>query len=1083
MLMALLFSVASFAQKSFAVKKDIAFNRQAQVQALVKQTTPLSAFAMKHGNVPAATRSVAKAPAKAAEVVTPPEDGEVEFFNLSGTAVIRQSAYPVERTVKVVWDGDDDVYISGLSYYSPDAFVKGTFVSDTTVVFAGGQYMGNVGADVYFGAFGDSTLVDAVAFFDEETSTFTFMDYLLDNADPVELGYYAYMVPGLTVSPMEEELEIPVEVPNDLESEMYAYSAYDYFEDGADVSGNLNIGIYGEDVYIQGMSTDYPEAWIKGNFVNDTTVVFPSGQLLTDERSLYFISIDDNFDVAEEYVLIYNPETGSFSEGAYAPVINTYKDKIQASVWQFYYGYEMKKISEKVATPGKSLISAVNYSVYGDILEFNLAKVDTEGDGLLAEKLSYKLYYQTAEGDTIPVTFSKDLYENLEEDATEIPALFIDKYDFFDGSLYLNMEHNTWEKIGLQGIYYGAGERTESEIAWYTPTWPQTTTLPEALKDKVTEHTYKGEIYDRDGDIPFEKTVGLVIDGDDMYIRGIGETDETAWVKGTKVDDTYVFPKGQTIGIYGSRYRLFFVGTGDDGISDVVVKVDAANGVYEFVTDYLENANYTDKSYYLNYFNAGATISIAEAEAEVPEPVVVPDSLKTEVYSFTATDYFDETGIARSVVVGFDGEDVYIQGVSAEVPQAWIKGTIENDSTVVFATGQYLGGENELWFVGIKLTNASVQNYPMTFNAETSTLTAADENILLGVNAYKAKISSSVYELYENVKIKKIVEKVATPATPSVNNMNFSVYGDVIEFTIPTKDVDGDGLIENMLSYKFYFDAGDGVPQPVTFTADDYEMLEKDMTVIPFGFLDSFDEEGTPEGYDFYADAVYLNMDEHYSWKRIGLQTIYTGGGETRESEIGWYTITWPSVAAVPDSAEVKLYDFAGEYYNRNGNVEFFKTVNVAMVGDEVYIQGVGRADENTWIKGVKTSEDTYTFYNGQYMGLYESSIPGDDSYLFLMGYNNTLGVLDVKMKYDAKTGMFTTTTDLVENADYTDKLYYLTRIVAGAVIMPASEDAISTVTVDADEKFGTRFNMAGQRVNANFKGIVVKSGQKLFQK
>ena len=1084
MLLALLFSVAGFAQKSFPVKKDIAFNRTVQVQTSVKQTNLLPALPVQNRNI-SAVRTVAKAPAKAAEVVTPPEDGEVEYFTLSGT-VYTQSAASVTRTVKVVWDGDDDVYISGLSYYIPDAFVKGTFVDDETVVFAAGQYMGNVGADIYFGGYGDGVLSDVVASFNDETYSFTFDGYILDNGDPQKLGFYAYFIPGLTISPLEGPLEIPVEIPNDLKIETYAYSAYDYFEDGADVSGNLKIGFYGEDVYIQGMSDDYTEAWIKDTFVNDTTISFPSGQLLTDKTSLYFISINDNFDIVDEYILIYEPETGIFKEGPYAPMINAYKDKLEASVWQFYYGYEIKKITEKAATPGMSLISAVKFSTGGDILEFNLAKVDTEGEGLVVDKLAYKLYYQTEGGDIVPVTFSKDLYKNLEEDATEIPASFGDDYDFYSSFVYLNMEHSSWEMIGIQGIYYGGGERNESEIAWYTPTWPQTITLPEALKDKVTEHTFKGETKTRSGNVPFEKTVGIAFDGDDMYIRGVGDTDETAWVKGTKVDtDSYVFPKGQTMGIYGSgenSYRLFFVGTGSDGISDIVLKIDAANGVYVFEGDFLENADYTDKSYYLNYFNAGATISIAEAQEEVPELVVVPEGLKTESWTFSATEY-NGPAVAKNVNVGFDGDDVYVQGLSSYLPDAWVKGTLE-DGLVTFAAGQYLGsyGGQDLWFIGFNIERFAVQDFVMTYDSETATLASSVVEDILGINAYKAKVQASLYEMYQDVKIKMITEKAATPATPSVNNMNFSYYGDIIEFNIPMKDVDGDGLIENLLSYKLYYDNGDGEPQVITFTKDLYTKLENDMTEIPYGFLDNTDEEGNPEGYDFYPSSVYLNM-EHNTWKRVGIQTIYIGGGESHASEIGWYTITWPQVVSLPDGAEVKLYDFTGEYYTRNGNVEFNKAVHVAMAGDDVFIQGVGSRDEETWIKGTKTSEDTYTFVKGQYLGFYEGSQPSDNSFLFLMGYNSTLGVLDVKMKYDAATNTFTATTDIVENADYTDKLYYLTRINAGAKIQPASEDAISTVVAETEENGSVRHNIAGQRVSANFKGIVIKNGQKFFQK
>ena len=502
MLMAVLFSVAGFAQKSFTPRNDVAINRQTTIQKMVKQNS-ISAIAV---NQPSTPSRSAKAPAKAPEVVTPPEKGDVEYYQLTGTGAYYNgtsfTSEDISRIITVVWDDEDEdvVYISGLSYYMPKAFVMGTFNKEgDQVTFASGQYLGNIqGIDLYFVPQDPKTneIVDAVAEFNEKESTFTFSEYLLDTGDPKSTGCYAYLAPGVLIAPTGDVPDIPVQIPQDLEIETYAYSAMDYFEK-KEVSGNLNIGIYGEEVYIQGMSTDYPEAWIKGKFVDDKTVSFPSGQLLTDEEEVYFISVNDNSDIAEEYTLIYDEETGSFEEGDYAPIINTYKDKIDRSVWQFYYGYVIKPITEQPATPAQSLISNMKYAIDGDILLYSLAKVDTEGEGMVAEKLSYILYYEDAEGNEVPVTFTTEDYPSLTENLQEMPATFTDGKDIVDGNLKLNMAHDTWVRIGLQGVYYGGDERHESEIVWYTPVWPKQFSMPEGLT--VTEHTFKGSRFNNGG--------------------------------------------------------------------------------------------------------------------------------------------------------------------------------------------------------------------------------------------------------------------------------------------------------------------------------------------------------------------------------------------------------------------------------------------------------------------------------------------------------------------------------------------------------------------------------------------------------
>ena len=1038
MLMAVLFSLAGYAQvqKSMPIEKRFAFNREAK--AVLKQNKQTSAFAMSP-QVKPARRATISGP-KAVGVVTPPEDAEVEYFTLSGT---NSRGGAITRTVQVIWDGDYDVYISGLSYFMPYSFVKGTFKDDETVIFEKGQYMGALdGQDIYFGAQLKEEFTDAVAVFDEVENAFIFNDVVVDNGDERRLNVLASWEPELIIAPAEGSGESVVEIPNDMEVITYAYTAVDYFSGHASVSGNMNVGFYGSDMYVQGMSTDFPEAWIKGSFVNDTTIVFPAPQLLDESRGVYFASSDlDTY--VDEYILYYDKESGAYYEGEYYPMITS--DLTGFSLWQFYYGYVITPITEQEATPAASFVSAMAYMPDVDFLEFSLAKVDEDGFGLVPEKLSYKLWYATEEGDTLEATFLKDEYTTLTEDMNEIPATYIDGSDFQEGKLRMNFaEYASWAGVGIQGIYYGGGVRHESVIAWYTPTWPQTITLPEGLT--VTEHKLTGST---NRGAAVERTVGLAIDGNDLYIRGIGSMDAEAWVKGTKnADGDYVFPKGQEIGTYYDEDRLFLLGYAEDEVSDVVLKIDAANNVYEFTTDFIENADYTDRTYYVQWVNAGTTIEMDEAQPEVLEPVVIPDGLVTEVYSFTATAYFDNVTVAKNVLVGFDGEDVYIQGISDGLPEAWMKGTIDGDKVTIPA-GQYIGkySDYDLWTIGF-IDGTGVSDYTMDFDEETSTLTNLKDVEYFGTTSVKGS-SRNLYDFFFGITIKKLTEKVATPATPSITTIAFNYAGDEVEFNVPAVDVDGDGLVTEKLSYKLYYDEGDGEAKEITFTTDLYECLTEDMTVIPYGFIDATEEH--PNGWDFYGSSVYLNM-EHSTWTRVGIQSIYTGGGETKTSEIGWYTITFPQTIELPEGAEVATYNFKGEYYVENkDNIPFSRQAQVAFVDDEVYIAGISEDNPDYWIKGTKSEDgNTYTFAKGQTLGLYQTQ-DGGIIPLFLMGYSSIFGALDVKMSFDAETSTFTTLTETVVNALYVDNLYYLDRIVAGAVIQPIQDVAAVPATPSAD--------------------------------
>ena len=1043
MLMAVLFFVAGFAQvqKSIPAEKRFAFNREAKAALMQNKQTSVFAMNSQVTHVRPATVKGAQAP----NVVTPPEDGEVEYFTLSGTN--SRGGY-ISKTVQVIWDGDDDVYISGLSYFLPYSFVKGTFKNDETVIFEKGQYMGIIdGQEVYFGAKYKDDFVDAVATFDEVDNAFIFNDEVVDNGSDRKLDVLAYWEPELTIAPAEGPGETVVEIPDDMEIITYAYTARDYFSGHAIVSGNMYIGFYGNDMYVQGMSTDFPEAWIKGTFVNDSTIVFPSPQLLSDESTVYFASSDlDTY--VDEYVLYYDAESGAFYEGEYYPMITGNLNAF--SLYQFYYGYLITPISEQAATPAESFVSALAYMPDGDFLEFSLSKVDEDGFGLVPEKLSYKLWYATEEGDTLVATFTKDDYASLTEDLTEIPATYVDGDDFQEGKLRLNFaEYDTWKGLGIQGIYYGGGERHESVVAWYSPTWPQTITLPEGLT--VTEHSLKGQT-NRGATV--ERTVGMALNGNDMYIRGLCSTDANAWVKGTKdADGNYVFPKGQEIGNYYGEDRLFLLGYDDDGVCDFVLTVDAANNVYEFATDFVENADYTDKAYYVQWIDAGATISMGEAVPEVLVPVEIPEGLVTEVYSFTGTDYFDSQSagspvtVAKNVNVGFDGDDVYIQGISDALPEAWMKGTLDGNVLTIPA-GQYVGnnGSYDFWTVGF-INGTGVSNYTMEYDAETSTLTNKSADEYFGTTTVKGS-SRNLSDFFYAITIKKLTEKVATPATPSINTIAYTYYGNEVDFNVPAIDVDGDGLVTDKLSYKLYYDAGDGEAKEITFTTDLYEAISEDMTVIPYGFSDVTEEH--PNGWDFYASALYLNMDIS-SWARIGIQSIYAGGGETKTSEIGWYNIIYPQTITLPEGAEVATYVFKGEYIADSGNEEFSREAQVAFVGNDVYISGIGESDPESWIKGTKSEDgNTYTFGKGQTLG-YFTTQSGTVYPLYLMGYSETFGAIDVKMSFDAEANTFTSLTEIVENANYVDKMYYLNRIAAGAVIQPVQDVAATPATPSVD--------------------------------
>ena len=219
--------------------------------------------------------SKAQAAAKAPEAVTPPENAEAYYYTFDGSAYTPsndswQGPYTLSRTVKVIYD-DDDVYVSGLSYYGEDAFVKGSWTDDNTVTFEKGQYIGNYGADVYFGATDDqNNFIDVVATYNYDEDSFTFSTIIGACAmeDGNYKGLYAYVDEGATLSPAGEDALIPIEPPTSLKTEDYLFYGDNYWKGQSGqpdyVSRVVKVGFYGNDVYVQGFCDRYPEAWMKG---------------------------------------------------------------------------------------------------------------------------------------------------------------------------------------------------------------------------------------------------------------------------------------------------------------------------------------------------------------------------------------------------------------------------------------------------------------------------------------------------------------------------------------------------------------------------------------------------------------------------------------------------------------------------------------------------------------------------------------------------------------------------------------------------------------------------------------------------
>ncbi len=365
-------------------------------------------------------------------------------------------------------------------------------------------------------------------------------------------------------------------------------------------------------------------------------------------------------------------------------------------------------------------------------------------------------------------------------------------------------------------------------------------------------------------------TVNVAIDGKDMYIQGLAYWFLDAWIKGTIDGTTVTFASGQLVGEdeYGPEY---IVGSEDgENASDFVFEYDSKEGILTAVTPYIVESGAADEmSPYCYWYSP--VFSLTEPEVVVPEVVVAPDGLVTEEYSLSARNYKDDADVSGSVQIGFDGNDVYMQGICTYIPEAWVKGTLDG-KTITFAQGQYFGIYGDTYEMYLNtLMGADVV---FDYDAEAGTLTAQNEFFLVDNDSY-------YFDSYRGCVLKKVIEKAAMPADPAITAFEETNYGWAFAFNVPNVDVNGDGLVSSKLSYMIYTDTN-GEVAPLTFTPATHDHLTEDMTEIPYGFT---------ENWDFYSNQIYLNDLYSADWNKIGIQSIYRGGGEENKTEIQWYVL------------------------------------------------------------------------------------------------------------------------------------------------------------------------------------------------
>ena len=427
--------------------------------------------------------------------------------------------------------------------------------------------------------------------------------------------------------------------------------------------------------------------------------------------------------------------------------------------------------------------------------------------------------------------------------------------------------------------------------------------LPNGVKP-VTYYTTGGTFYgitdsgwlDDTSSMP---SIQVAIDGSDIYIQGLAYFFKDAWIKGTIENGIATFASGQYVGTDDWGIE-FLVGSNDGNtVAPIIFALDEDAGTLTAQTTYIYESNQK------NEISADSYSYWESAEFSVI--VEIPEGLETSEYSLSAYEVTwgqesndpTYTEYETPVMVGFDGNTVYAQGLCAEMPEAWVKGTISG-TTVTFRTGQFLGiyepfaGYFQYPMYLLGYDGSGIEDITFELGEANATLTMTSPDYIL-INTTKNTVDP--YTVIAGAVLTLLPDVAATPAQPEIYYASLTGNYPKIEYSIPIEDEDGNPLILSKLTYQVYVDINQ-VVSPLTLTTGLYEELDDDMTEIPYNFTDN---------YDVYNYRLYLNQGDFTGWRRIGIQSIYRGGSEEKRSEINWYAL-YNYMVSVPADGYATYY-------------------------------------------------------------------------------------------------------------------------------------------------------------------------------
>lgn len=476
----------------------------------------------------------------------------------------------------------------------------------------------------------------------------------------------------------------------------------------------------------------------------------------------------------------------------------------------------------------------------------------------------------------------------------------------------------------------------------YTPYTPNVTpvTLPEGVvaEDMPFESKYFASVGAAAEAV--SGTVKVAKVDNTFYIQGLVADFPEAWIQGELTDGDVTFPITY-LGANAEGENVYAVGYSSNGPAEMSMTYNAELNALELDGYMMLNTNELSFDNFDNLRGYYQTTYIGQR----PATVEVPEGLETAEMPFTGSVYDGqaENATTGTVLVGIDGDDVYIQGLIAEIPEGWIKGTFNEDhSEVAFPAGQYVGvGEyGSIYIIGEGASEEeSVSDAIFTYDSKKNYFELQN-------NLYVSGKKDQIY-YYSMIVAGMIIgnncDEIWIAAEQGYENSEA-----VTEFTI------GDNITATA-------EKGEGTIDPKYYTTGEALRLyanntltitskEKPMAKIVITMTGSEKQKKLTANVGEYALAGNVG-----TWTGEAKEVVFTipseTGSQARIQKIEIYYFDYATtLCEAPEDlvTETYLFDGTDTYYDRQTT----KNVEVGFKDSYVYFQGLSDFMPEAWVRG-----------------------------------------------------------------------------------------------------------------------------------